>query len=74
MGNTANDLFTVGGWGFASHWNGKTWHKYNELYDFNNSNYGVSAVSMKGNTVCLVGGKSGFGSSSWIAIGRRKPF
>ena len=69
MGNTPNDILTVGGWGFVSHWNGKTWHRYDELYDLSNSNYAVSAVSMKGNTACVVGTKSG---SSWIAIGRRK--
>lgn len=70
-GNSANDFMAVGGWGFAAHWNGKTWKKYDELFNYSLSNYGASAMHMKGNTACMVGGKSG---SSWIAIGRRKPF
>jgi hypothetical protein len=69
-GNTANDFMVVGGWGFVAHWNGKTWHKYDELYDYSNPSYGTSAFSMKGNTACVVGVKNG---TSWIAIGRRKP-
>ncbi len=70
-GNNPNDMFVVGGWGFIAHWNGKTWHKYNELYDYSNPAYGAAAFSVKGNTACVVGRKSG---TSWIAIGRRKPF
>lgn len=68
-GNTANDLMTVGGWGFVSHWNGKTWHKYKELYNYGDATFGPQGFSMKGNTACVVGGKS---TGSWIAIGRRK--
>lgn len=68
-GNTANDMMAVGGWGYVAHWNGKTWKKYKELYDYSNTMYGAAAFSMKGNTACVVGVKSG---SSWIAIGRRK--
>jgi hypothetical protein len=68
-GNTANDFMVIGGWGFTAHWNGKTWYKYNELFDYNNLNYGASGFHMKGNTACIVGDKNG---SSWIAIGRRK--
>ncbi len=68
-GNNANDFMAVGGWGFAAHWNGKSWKKYDELFNYSLSNYGASGFHMKGNTACIVGGKSG---SSWIAIGRRK--
>jgi hypothetical protein len=70
-GNSANDLMTVGGWGFVSHWNGKTWHKYDELYNYGDATFGPRGFSMNGNTACVVGGKS---TGSWIAIGRRKPF
>jgi hypothetical protein len=58
-GSTTNDLMTLGGWGFASHWNGKSWHKYNELYNYNDPTFGIEGFSMKGNT-------------AWIAVGRRK--
>lgn len=69
-GNNVNDFMAVGGWGFAAHWNGRTWKKYDELFNYSLPNYGASGFHMKGNTACIVGGKSG---SSWIAIGRRKP-
>jgi hypothetical protein len=68
-GSTTNDLMTLGGWGFASHWNGKSWHKYNELYNYNDPTFGIEGFSMKGNTACAVGGNS---NGSWIAVGRRK--
>jgi hypothetical protein len=70
-GNTANDFMVYGPWGFLAHWNGKTWKKYEELYNYSLPTYFTSAFHMEGNTACVVGGKSG---SSWIAIGRRKPF
>jgi hypothetical protein len=69
FGGTSTDIFAVGGWGFVSHWNGKTWHKYNSLFDYSNSDYGAFAFSMNGNTACGVGVKGGQG---WVAIGRRK--
>ncbi len=69
LGNNINDFMAIGGWGFVAHWNGKTWKKYDELYNYGNPNYGPAAFSMKGNTACVVGTKSG---QSWIAVGRRK--
>ena len=69
LGNNPNDLFVTGGWGFTAHWNGKTWKKYDQLYDYSNSNYGAAGFSVKENTACMVGTKSG---NSWVAIGRRK--
>jgi len=69
FGNSPNDMFTIGGWGFVAHWNGKTWKKYEELYNYGNPNYGPGAFSCRGNTACVGGTKSG---QSWIAIGRRK--
>lgn len=68
LGNSPNDLFVTGGWGFIAHWNGKTWKKYDQLYDYNNPNYGPAGFSVNGNTACVVGTKSG---QSWVAIGRR---
>lgn len=68
-GNSINDFIAVGGWGFVSHWDGRTWKKYNELFDYGNLNFGALAIGMKKNTICIVGTKSG---QSWIAVGRRK--
>ncbi|HEY6172716.1 MAG TPA: hypothetical protein VIX80_10700 [Candidatus Kapabacteria bacterium] len=70
-GNTANDFMVYGPWGFVTHWNGKAWKKFNELYNYSLLTYYSAAFSMKGNTACVVGSKNG---TSWIAIGRRKPF
>lgn len=69
FGNSPNDMFVVGGWGFVAHWNGKTWKRYDELFNYGNPNYGAAALHVKGNTACVVGTKGG---KSWIAIGRRK--
>jgi hypothetical protein len=68
-GNTPNDMFMYGPWGMVAHWNGKSWKKFDQLYDYNNQVYYSSAFSVKGNIACVVGTKSG---QSWIAIGRRK--
>jgi hypothetical protein len=68
-GGTSNDMVCVGGWGYISHWNGRTWFKYDKFFDYSNSFYGSGGVSMRGNTICIVGVKSG---QSWIAVGRRK--
>jgi hypothetical protein len=68
-GGTPNDMVCVGGWGYISHWNGRTWFKYDKFFDYSNSFYGPGGVSMRGNTICIVGVKSG---QSWIAVGRRK--
>jgi len=69
FGNTPNDLMAVGSWGFISHWNGKTWKKYDELYNYGIVDYGAAAFSININTACAVGRKSG---KSWITVGRRK--
>jgi len=68
FGGTATDIFAVGGWGFVAHWNGKTWKKYSQFFDYSNSDYGASGFSMNGNTACVVGTKSG---SSWVLVGQR---
>ncbi|HEY6170920.1 MAG TPA: hypothetical protein VIX80_01555 [Candidatus Kapabacteria bacterium] len=68
-GNNANDFVGSGSWGWVGHWNGKSWKRYDELYNYSILNYTSGGLSMKGNTICVVGLKSG---KSWIAIGRRK--
>ena len=68
-GNTSNDFVATGDGGFISHWNGKTWMRYDDLYNPNNTFYITNAVSMKDNTICVVGAKDG---QSWVAVGRRK--
>jgi hypothetical protein len=68
-GNSPNDLIVGGNWGFLSHWNGKSWHVYPDFYDYTNNSFGIGALSMKDNSICVVGLKNG---ASWIAIGQRK--
>lgn len=67
-GNSINDMFAVGGWGFVAHWNGRNWKKYDELFNYGDPFYGTSGFSVKGNTAVAVGSKGG---GSWVAIGRR---
>ncbi len=68
-GNTSTDFMACGGWGWVGHWNGKTWKRYDELYNYGNPSFISDALSVKGNTACVVGEKSG---QSWVAIGTRK--
>jgi hypothetical protein len=64
-GNDVNDVFVVGDFGFAAHFNGKSWKYYNELYD---PNSGYGRVAIKGNTVVMVGQRNGLGL---ITVGKR---
>ncbi len=50
-GNGENDLFVVGHFGAVLHWNGQSWHRYQELPD-DRIYYGVS---VKGDLVVAVG-------------------
>jgi len=68
-GNAATDFMAIGGWGWVGHWNGKTWKKYDELYDYSIANFIPYGLSVKGNTACVVGGKSG---QKWMVVGTRK--
>ena len=68
-GNSSTDLICAGDWGFVSHWNGKTWKRYDTLFNPGNGNYYTGAFDFKGKTACIVGSKNG---TSWIAVGRRK--
>jgi hypothetical protein len=67
-GNTANDIMAAGGWGWIGHWNGRSWKRYDALYDLSNGSYAAGGISMKDSTACVVGLKNG---NSWIAIGQR---
>ncbi len=68
-GNTANDIFAAGDGGLIVHWNGRSWYRYESLYDPNNTFYITNALAVDQNTCCVVGGKNG---QAWIAIGQRK--
>lgn len=67
-GNTANDLMLWGSWGLTMHWNGKSWHRFDELFDEGAADFTPHAAHMHGNTACIAGRKNG---TSWIAIGHR---
>ncbi|MFI5263968.1 MAG: hypothetical protein ACHQM6_05590, partial [Candidatus Kapaibacterium sp.] len=49
-GNSPNDIMAAGSWGWVGHWNGKTWKKYDNLYDYSNTSYIANALSLNGNT------------------------
>jgi hypothetical protein len=68
QGNSANDIIAAGGWGWVGHWNGRSWLKYDALFDLSNGSYTPGGLSIKDNTACVVGIKNG---ASWIAIGQR---
>jgi hypothetical protein len=68
-GNSINDFFAAGDGGFVSHWNGKTWFRYDNLYAPGCGSCITNALSVKGNVVAVAGSKG----SSWVAIGKRKP-
>ena len=68
-GNNATDFMGAGSWGWVGHWNGKTWKKYDELYNYGILDYTPGALSVKGNTAYVVGVKNG---QKWMAVGTRK--
>ncbi|MBK7229747.1 MAG: hypothetical protein IPH97_12990 [Ignavibacteriales bacterium] len=61
-GNALNDIFLIGDFGFASHFNGVNWQIYNE-------NFGdIYRLIIKQDIVSFVGQKNGYG---YIVLGRR---
>lgn len=62
-GNGINDIFIDGDYGFIAHFNGKSWHIYN-----NNYLKGYSRLSFKGDIVAIAGNYQG---KAIIEIGRR---
>jgi hypothetical protein len=65
-GNGLNDIWTVGGYGFAAHYNGKTWKTFEEV-SLASGNY--LGLAVKGNTVVMTGNE---GIQAIITIGRRQ--
>ena len=51
-GNAPNDVFIVGAFGLCAHFNGSTWKTYGELYNSDESLYGLA---VKGNLMVSVG-------------------
>ena len=68
-GNSVPDYMVAGDWGFVSHWNGKTWKRYDALLNSGDPNYATQAFHYTGNTACIVGFRDG---QSWMAVGTRK--
>jgi len=68
-GNSSTDFMAAGSWGWIAHWDGKTWKRYDELFNYQNSFYVTYSMHYKGTTACIVGSKGG---SGWIAVGKRE--
>jgi len=68
-GNSINDYVAEGSWGWVGHWNGRSWKRFDELYDPQISDFLAGGIHIKDNTICAVGEKNG---QAWIAIGQRK--
>jgi hypothetical protein len=68
-GNSANDIFAVGSYGLVLHWSGHTWKRYDQFLAESVPGYFPHQISIKGNSVCVVGTKNG---TSWVLIGQRK--
>ncbi|MEO8400025.1 MAG: hypothetical protein ABI550_09475, partial [Ignavibacteriaceae bacterium] len=66
-GDAKNNLFLCGDNGMVWHYNGKSWHKFNELFNetFDRRLFSIAA---KGNIVVTVGWLN---TQAWIAVGKR---
>lgn len=64
-GNGLNDIWTVGGYGFAAHYNGKNWKTFEEV-SLASGNY--VGLTVKGNTVVMTGNEW---NKAVITIGKR---
>ncbi|MFO7524154.1 MAG: hypothetical protein R6W68_01750 [Ignavibacteriaceae bacterium] len=64
-GSASNDIWTVGGFGFAAHYNGETWKTFDEV-SLASGNY--RGLAVKGNTVVMTGNE---GIQAVMTIGRR---
>jgi hypothetical protein len=67
-GNNSNDVVVAGDLGFVSHWNGVSWLRYDNLFNPGDGLLITNALSMNGNTTCVVGANS---AGAWVAIGQR---
>ena len=52
-GQSANDVFVVGSFLEIVHYNGSTWHNYNDVIPY--ANGGLGRVALKGNVAIVVG-------------------
>ena len=66
QGNASNDVFIVGAFGLCAHYNGSTWKTYSELYNQDESLYGLA---IKGNLMIAVGQ---IGNRAIITMGTKK--
>lgn len=64
-GQEMNDIWTVGGYGFAAHYNGESWKTFDEV-SLTAGNY--LGLAIKENTVAMTGND---GSKAVISIGKR---
>jgi hypothetical protein len=67
-GNSPIDVMLLGGSGYLTHWNGKSWKDYG-LYNYARPSYDTWSLSMRGNTAAIVGYRDGQG---YVAVGSRK--
>jgi hypothetical protein len=65
-GSASNDIWTAGGFGFAAHYNGKSWKTFDEV-TLTSGNY--VGLAVKGNIVVMTGNE---GTQAVITIGRRQ--
>ena len=61
-GNAINDIFIIGDFGLATHFNGSSWQVYNDVF------WDIWGLAFKQNLVAFVGQKNGLG---YLVIGRR---
>ncbi len=64
-GNAPNDVFIVGAFGLCAHYNGNTWKTFNDLYNQNESLYGLAVMN---NLMVTVGE---LGNKAVIIVGKR---
>ena len=64
-GNAFNNIVVCGSFGLISHFNGRSWHSYTELY---NVNGGYSSIAIRNNLILAVGLN---GASAIVTIGKR---
>jgi hypothetical protein len=64
-GNSSNDVAITRDQWLVYHWNGRLWNYYSPA---TYQDILVSDISMRGNTVCVVGSKE---SRSWVLVGQR---
>ena len=64
-GNSYNDIFIAGSYGFIAHYNGNTWREYRELL---NTNVAYRSLSVKGNTIVTCGF---YGEKAIVTVGKK---